>query len=296
MSSPQIGLKNLVYAIMSTLDDGVTVPVYSAPVKIADAISAKISPKTSTDPQWSDDGAGEIIQTLGVIDVELQIKDLPLSVQAALLGHTISAGVMVRKSTDIAPYVAIGYKARKSNGKFRYQWLYKGKFDVIEQQNETLADKAKVQNPVLKGTFVKRLYDDAWQKTADEDEIGYIAATGTNWFSYVDNASDVTPPTVSSVVPANAATSVSASTSITWNFSEAITGVNGGNFVLIKSTDGSIVSGTLATNGASTQVTFTPSSALTAATKYIAIVGSTYLKDANGNALAAPYSTTFTTA
>lgn len=295
VTSPQIGLKNLVYAIMSSTDDGATVPVYNTPVKIAEAITAKISPKMTTDPIWADDAPAELIQVTGQIDVEFAVKDVPLSVQAALLGNTITAGVLIRKTTDIAPYVAIGYKAKKSNGKYRYVWIYKGKFEVPEQNNETLADKAKAINPTLKGTFVKRLYDDAWQKIADEDETGYVSTTGTNWFNYVDNSSDITPPTVSSTTPTNNATSVAVSVAPQITFSEAIYNYGTPNIFLVKSTDGTVVAATNTINALGTIVTVTPTANLTAATKYYLYITSN-IKDLNNNALAATNVTTFTTA
>jgi len=294
-TAPSIGLKNLVYAILSTTDDGVIVPVYNAPVKIAEAVSAKIQTKMATEVQWADDAPVEIIQATGEVTVEFAVKDFPLSVQAAVLGHTISAGTLVRKTTDIAPYVAIGFKSKKSNGNFRYVWLYKGKYEIIEQDYETLADKAKVQKPVLKVTFVKRLYDDAWQKIADENETGYTASIGTNWFSYVDNSSDVTPPTVTATTPTNGATAVATSVNPTITFSEAIQNYGTANIFLVKSTDGSVVAATNAINGAGTIVTIAPSSALTAATKYYIMV-TTDVKDLNNNAIAAPYVSNFTCA
>ena len=294
-TAPSVGLKNLYYAIFSSTDDGQTVPAYNAPVKIAEAISAKIQAKMNTDIQWADDGPVEIIQATGEITVEFAVKDFPLSIQAAVLGHTISAGTLVRKTTDIAPYVAIGFKSRKSNGKYRYVWTYKGKFEIVEQDYETLADKAKPQNPVLKGTFVKRLYDDAWQKIADEDEAGYTASIGSNWFSYVDNSADITPPTVSSVTPANGATAVATSINPAITFSEAIQNYLPGNIFLIKSTDGSVVAATNTINAAGTIVTIAPTVALTAATKYYILV-TTDVKDLNNNSIAAAYVSNFTCA
>lgn len=294
-TAPSIGLKNLYYAILSSTDDGQAVPVYNAPVKIAEAISAKIQSKMSTDVQWADDAPVEIIQATGAITVEFAVKDFPLYIQAAILGHTISAGTLVRKTTDIAPYVAIGFKSKKSNGKYRYIWLYKGKFEIIEQDYETLADKAKAQNPVLKGTFVKRIYDDAWQKIADEDETGYTASIGTNWFSYVDNASDVVAPTVTATTPTNGATAVATSVNPTITFSEAIQNYGTANIFLVKSTDGSVVAATNSINVASTIVTIIPQAALTAATKYFIMV-TTNVKDLNNNALASAYVSNFTCA
>jgi len=181
MPGVQIGLKELHYALL-TKDDSTGV-TYSAPVKIAGAINAKISPKSNTETLYADDGPAETASALGEIEVELEVKDLPLTVQAALLGHTVSNGVMVRKAGDTAPYVAIGFKSQKSNGKYRYVWLYKGKFELPEQEYKTKEDKPSFQTPKIKGTFVKRENDEAWQVIGDEDEVDFTA--GATWFNAV---------------------------------------------------------------------------------------------------------------
>jgi len=293
MAGVQIGLKNLYYAVL-TKDDA-TVVTYLAPVKIAGAINAKISPKSNTEVLYADDGPDETATALGEIDVEFEAKDIDLTDQAALLGHTIVGGVMLKKATDAAPYVALGFMSKKSNGHYRYIWLTKGMFALPDQEYATGEDKPKFQTPKLKGTFVKRAYDDLWQRIADEDHPDYVASIGSNWFNSVDGTQDTTPPTVT-VVPANNATNVAVSSAVNWTFSEAILAslVTDSNFFLIKDSDGSAVAGTLSINTARTVVTFTPGANLTATTAYRAIC----IKDVcdlAGNKLAANSITKFTT-
>lgn len=174
----KIGMKDLYYAKLTKDDNtGVT---YEAPVLISGAISAKISPKSDTQTLYADDGAFETATQLSEISVELEIADLPLTVQAELLGHTVSNGVLEAKSTDQAPYVAIGWRSLKSNGKYRYYWLLKGKFEIPDDESQTKEDKTKFQTSKIKGTFVARIYDGKWKMVGDEDEQGFSA---TGWFS-----------------------------------------------------------------------------------------------------------------
>ena len=178
----QVGLKDLHYALL-TADTSAAV-TYASPVKIAGAISARISPAVNTATLYADDGPDEVISSLGEITVELQAKDIPLSVQAALLGHTIGDDkVMVKKANDTAPYVAIGFKSLKSNGKYRYIWLYKGKFQLQEQEYRTKEDTPEFQVPTLVGAFVKRIKDNKWQSIGDEDATGFTQAS--TWFNAV---------------------------------------------------------------------------------------------------------------
>jgi len=294
MAGVQVGLKNLYYAVL-TKDDATGVS-YLAPVKIAGAINAKISPKSNTEVLYADDGPDETATALGEIDVEFEAKDISLTDQAALLGHSIVGGVMLKKATDTAPYVALGFMSKKSNGQYRYIWLTKGMFALPDQEYATGEDKPKFQTPKLKGTFVKRAYDDLWQRIADEDHPDYVASIGANWFNSVEGTADTTPPTVT-VVPANNATNVAVGASVNWTFSEAILAslVTDSNFFLIKDSDGSAVAGTLSINTARTVVTFTPGANLSAATAYRAICTKDVC-DLAGNKLAANSVTKFTTA
>jgi phi13 family phage major tail protein len=294
MAGVQVGLKNLYYAVL-TKDDATGVS-YLAPVKIAGAINAKISPKSNTEVLYADDGPDETATALGEIDVEFEAKDISLADQAALLGHSIVGGVMLKKATDVAPYVALGFMSKKSNGQYRYIWLTKGMFALPDQEYATGEDKPKFQTPKLKGTFVKRAYDDLWQRIADEDHPDYVASIGANWFNSVEGTADTTPPTVT-VVPANNATNVAVGASVNWTFSEAILAslVTDSNFFLIKDSDGSAVAGTLSINTARTVVTFTPGANLSAATAYRAICTKDVC-DLAGNKLAANSVTKFTTA
>jgi phi13 family phage major tail protein len=294
MPGVQVGLKDLHYAIL-TKDDSTGV-VYQTPVKIAGAINAKISPKSDTQTLYADDGPSETVTTLGEIEVEFEAKDLPLSVQAALLGHSISNGILIKNANDIAPYVALGFRSQKSNGKYRYVWLFKGRFETPEQEYKTKEDKPSFQTPKIKGTFVKRDFDNNWQIIGDEDEAGFTQAN--TWFNAVVNVSaDTTPPTLTSTMPADNATAVAVSSTIHWVFSEAIAPecVNLSNFMVIKDSDGSVVAGTLSQSADKTTITFTPSSSLSAATAY-RIIATTGVRDLAGNYMAQAQVRKFTTA
>jgi phi13 family phage major tail protein len=294
MPGVQVGLRDLYYAIL-TKDDSTGV-AYQTPVKIAGAINAKISPKSDTQTLYADDGPSESVTTLGEIEVEFEAKDIPLPVQAALLGHTMSNGILIKNANDTAPYVAIGFRSQKSNGKYRYVWLFKGRFETPEQEYKTKEDKPSFQTPKIKGTFVKRDYDNNWQIIGDEDEAGFTA--GNTWFNAVVNVSaDTTPPTLNNTVPANNATSVAVSTTVQWIFNEAISPdcVNASNFIVIKDSDGSVVAGTLSQSADKTTITFTPSANLSATTAY-RIIATTGVRDLAGNSLAQAQVRKFTTA
>ncbi len=128
----------------------------------------------------------------------------------------------------------------------------------------------------------------------DEDEHDK-SARSFNWsFSTAGNVTtgDLTPPVVSSVVPAANANSVAANATITVTFSEPV------NPSTVTSSTFSLKQGSTTVPGSITcsanVATFTPSAALTGGTVYTVSV-TTGVTDLAGNAMTSPYTWTFTT-
>lgn len=187
-----IGLRDVHVALL-TKDDSTGV-TYEAPEKIVGAISANVNPNPSSATLFADDGPYDSASTLGEIELELNMADIPPAKQALLLGHTFANGILVRKSSDTPPWVAVGYRSLKSNGSYRYTWLYKGKFAEAEQENQTKGDSIEWKTPTITGAFVRRDFDDAWQIEAESDDA--TAATSTeHWFEQVIPTGGYVPPT-----------------------------------------------------------------------------------------------------
>ena len=131
--------------------------------------------------------------------------------------------------------------------------------------------------------------------TGAKDAAGNALASNYTW-SFTTGAgvvTDVTPPTVLSVLPTNNATSVATSIHPSATFSEAMnaTTINTTNFTLKQGS--TAVAGTVAYSG--TTATFTPSSVLAANMVYTGTI-TTGAKDVAGNAIASAYTWSFTTA
>ena len=136
---------------------------------------------------------------------------------------------------------------------------------------------------------------------AIEDKLPFLAVKNSDAgyaLSIAVNA-DTTAPTVSSTSPANAATGVTASTTVVWTFSEdlRVSSVSTSSVAVIKDSDGTAVAGTVAlvNNGASTTVTFTPGANLASGQAYTAVL-TTQVRDLAGNPLAATSHVHFTIA
>ena len=133
--------------------------------------------------------------------------------------------------------------------------------------------------------------------TGVKDVAGNPLATDYTW-TFTTEMPDTTPPTVNVVSPANGATGVLISTSVSAVFSEAMdaTTINTGTIEL-RDPASNLVTATVAYNSSSHTATLTPSSSLAYNTIYTARVksGTSGVKDVAGNALATDYTWTFTT-
>lgn len=182
MAGVRVGFDKLYYAIMT--DE--TTETYDTPKPIPGAITGTITPTTNTSTLYADDQAAEVATSLGGVEVEIGVKDLPANVLADILGSTVnSEGVLIDTKFDNPPYVALGFRSLKSNGKYRYYWLYKGKFQLSEESFNTKTDTPEFQTPTITAQFIPRDKDGRWRARVDEDDANVDPSVIANWFTTV---------------------------------------------------------------------------------------------------------------
>lgn len=171
--------------------------VTETPVKLARAIKGKISDKFTTEKIYSDDTVEDVSTTYEGTEVELEVNSLAPQDKALLFGHLYENGFLVKNKEDKAPEVAIGYRAKKLNGKYEFVWLYVGTFGQgFEDNYETEADKATTQTATLKGDFYERQIDKNYHNSVDEsnllEEHTDAAAAIKDWFAKVQEPTKAT--------------------------------------------------------------------------------------------------------
>ena len=132
--------------------------------------------------------------------------------------------------------------------------------------------------------------------TGVKDLAGNAMSTAKSWSFTTAAAADTTAPTVVSTNPANGATGVANTASITGTFSEAVQSstVSTSTFTL-KNSAGTSISGTVSLSADAKTATFKSSSSLAASASYTAAI-TTGVKDLAGNAMTTATSWSFTTA
>lgn len=188
----RIGCDNLVYVPMDKEDTATTAPTYGTVVPAIGVMSININPNGSQETLFADDGPMETASTMGKVEVEIQKAELTTKNKADLLGHQIdSNGALVYGDSDVPPWVAIGFRTLKSNGHYRYVWLYKGKFTEPEDQNETKGDSINFQTDTISGQFVRLNFQYTvnskkvrpWKYELDQDAENAKADVMAGWFN-----------------------------------------------------------------------------------------------------------------
>lgn len=130
------------------------------PIKLGRSISAKVTFKKNVDKTRSDDSVEEVIESDEGIEIEFDVNKLSPEQKAILRGATYKNGMLVYNKDDQAKEVAIGWRAKNTNGKYEFVWYYCGKFNGgWSEDYETEQDKIKTQTAKMKGTFYSREKD-----------------------------------------------------------------------------------------------------------------------------------------
>jgi phi13 family phage major tail protein len=184
-----IGLDKLYYAKITEDADGFE--TYSTPVQLAKAMTADLSVELAEATLYADDGTAESVREFKSGTLSLGIDDIGASVASDLTGSVIDTnGVIVAAQEDGGAPVAIGFRAKKSNGKYRYFWLYRVKFGIPATALATKGDSITFNTPTIEGTIMRRNKVDTkgkhpWKAEVTEGDPTVTEETIVNWYNEV---------------------------------------------------------------------------------------------------------------
>lgn len=121
------------------------------------------------------------------MEVSITVAALGREAEAFLLGRQMDAnGVLMTTTSDVAPDVAMGFKATRKDGSIDYIWLYKGAFKPGDEKFRT-QEKGKVnwQAPVVTGTFGGRLSDGKMRAKINTEDKDVTQAVLDSFFDAV---------------------------------------------------------------------------------------------------------------
>ena len=175
---------------------------YAAVAKLAKAMTAELSVELAEATLYADDGAAEVVKEFQSGTLTLGVDDIGKSVAEDLTGAVIDEnGVLISASEDGGAPVAIGFRAKKANGKYRYFWLYRVIFGIPATNLTTKGESIEFSTPSIEGTVTRRNKVDGqgkhpWKAEVSEDDSGVSPTVITGWYdevyepSYADQTSD----------------------------------------------------------------------------------------------------------
>lgn len=184
-----IGLDKLYYATITDDENGEE--IYGTPTQLAKAISAELSVELAEATLYADDGAAEIVKEFKNGTISLGVDDIGSTTTAALTGVTVDKNnVVVSNSEDGGDPVAVGFRAKKSNGKYKYYWLYRVKFGIPATNLATKGDSITFSTPTIEGTVLRRNKPDTsgkhpWKAEVTEGDKDVPASVISSWYTEV---------------------------------------------------------------------------------------------------------------
>lgn len=184
-----IGLDKLFYAPIT--EDELGMETYGTPKVLAKAMTADLSVELNEATLYADDGAAEVVKEFKAGTLSLGVDDIGASVAGDLTGTTIDKnGVVISSSEDGGDPVAVGFRAKKSNGKYRYYWLYRVKFGIPATNLATKGDSITFSTPTIEGTIMRRNREDVfgkhpWKAEVTEGAEGVAQSVIDEWYDAV---------------------------------------------------------------------------------------------------------------
>lgn len=192
-----IGLDKLYYATITEDENGDE--TYGTPTVLAKAMTAELSVELAEATLYADDGAAEVVKEFQSGTLALGVDDIGSATASALTGATIDSNkVIISSSEDGGQPVAVGFRAKKSNGKYRYFWLYRVKFGIPATNLTTKGESIEFSTPTIEGTVMRRNKLDGngkhpWKAEVTDGETGVSAETITGWYTSVYEPSYTSP-------------------------------------------------------------------------------------------------------
>lgn len=175
-----IGLKDLFYAIINEQEG---VETYGTPKKMAKVMEADLSVDTATETLYADDALDESVSEFSKGTLKLGIKELTPEVAAEILGQMLDQNKVVwAGKDDEPPFMAVGFRAKKTGGRYRYIWLLRAKAQLPTEKFKTKGEAIEFNTPEIEIDFTTRKKDEYWKAdlvAKPEDEAAQT------WFTAV---------------------------------------------------------------------------------------------------------------
>ncbi|MBF0780513.1 MULTISPECIES: major tail protein [unclassified Granulicatella] len=180
----RIGLQDL-YAFPITKESESGVPTYGTPFRVAKAIEVNLQKNVAEAKMYADDVLDEYVSEVTGMTLTMNINELTPEIEAKLLGLTVDQLGGVSNGMDAnAPYFAVVFRSKLSNGGYQYRVLYKVRFKPTDETFKTKGENIEFQQPTITGEATVRqdlgIFDYALDNSTPERK-----AVTEKWFTEI---------------------------------------------------------------------------------------------------------------
>ena len=288
-----VGVDNAVIAFITQDDENGYVA--GVPQSLAPTMELKSVPSSASETLYADNGPADNVAAEGETEIEVTSPNFAESLVAQLKGATFDSAtgrVFDNADPSQAPYFALGYRFKKSNGHYRYRWYLKCRVEPPGEEAQSQSNAVNFKPQTLKIKALKTIYkfdligdgsfmDGAKRVHGDEDTDNFDE---DGWFDAVQTPVAGTPDAFSvTPSPVDGATGVAVASNITLTFTNALAGGREAGIVLINLDTQAPVAVARTINSARKVVTLNPSSDLDSAADYAVVIHD--VVDIHGQAL-----------
>jgi phi13 family phage major tail protein len=271
-----VGVDQIYYALV-TQDDS---SAYAAgtPASFAPAMKIVQTPKSNSLTQYADNQPFDSMSSEGETELNCEVTGLSPQLLATILGRVYDAATgRMFDNGGTPPDIALGFRAKKRGGYYRYYWFLKGTFRSPNEEQETEKDTPNPKSASLIFTAIRTirqftlngsgLVDSVKRVVGETSDANFSAGS---WFSSVQVPVVGSPASFTCTPsPADAATGVAANVSPTLTFSNPLAANQENGIVLIRVSTGAPIALARTINAARTVVTLNPDSDLIAGAQYL---------------------------
>lgn len=190
---PVVGLRELVYA--KILTDTAEATVYDDVKQVLGIQGLSFKPNSNQQQAYGDDGTFAVVNSTGEVEGEMELNTIPTQMEVDWFGRKLDAnGAEIMSNDDQPNQLAVGFRARKSDGGDKLVWLYKitpAEPEVVYRTKE--GTNVTIQNRKIAFKAIQRESDRNLKTALDSDKVGLAPSVVTNWTKAVYEP--VTTPT-----------------------------------------------------------------------------------------------------
>lgn len=165
-----VGVERLDYAKIISDVPGET-PKFATPIYLQGVKEIGLKITINSEKLYAENKVWESDTAFDSTEATVNIVDLLNTENADLMGHKLAeTGGIIYSEKDVAPDVALLFKANKANGKARYVVLYNNKFADSDETYKGKEGKTEFQTKSIVSTGAALKSNGMWKYVVDEED------------------------------------------------------------------------------------------------------------------------------